>query len=72
MEGGLKSRAAPCGQFRTVVFEDTMGFKTISLMLRPKISPKIVQISPLFWGGERVDVLISMRMLFCVVLPLVT
>ncbi len=48
MEGGLKSRPAPRGQFRTVVFEDTMGFKTIPLMLGPKIFLKIVQIFPLF------------------------
>ncbi len=41
-----------------VVFEDTMGFKTLSLVLGPKISPKIVLISPPFLGGERVDVLI--------------
>ncbi len=35
-----------------VVFEDTMGFKTISLVLGPKISPKIVQIFSLFWVAK--------------------
>ena len=35
-----------------VVFEDTMGFKTISLVLGPKIFPKIVQIFPLFWVSK--------------------
>ncbi len=52
MKGGLKSRPAPRGQFQTVVFEDTMGFKTLSLMLGPKKSPKIVIISPLFWVAK--------------------
>ncbi len=35
-----------------VVIDIIKGFKTISLMLGPKISPKILQISPLFWVAK--------------------
>ncbi len=58
MEGGLKSRAVPRGQFRTVVFEDVVGFKTTSLVLGPKIFPKNRPNIPSILGSERVDVLI--------------
>ncbi len=36
----------------TVVIDIIKGNKTLSLMLGPKIFPKIVQISPLFWVAK--------------------